>query len=92
MESYPIQAKYYCGVDMHSRTSYLCVLNKTGDILLKRNIPNNFAIFKQNVLPFLPGLAVGVESTYNYYWLLDGCQQSGIDFHLGHALYMKAIA
>ncbi|GAB4374950.1 MAG: IS110-like element ISGsu4 family transposase [Calditrichia bacterium] len=33
-----------------------------------------------------------MESTYNYYWLLDGCQQSGIDFHLGHALYMKAIS
>lgn len=92
MGSYPIHAKYFCGVDMHSRTSYLCVLNKTGDIMLKWNIPNNFVKFKQNAQTFLPDLAVGVESTYNDYRLLDGCQQSNIDFHLGHALYMKAIS
>ena len=92
METYPINAQFYCGIDMHARNSYLCVMNSTGDILLRRNISNNFEVFKQFMQPFLPDLAVGVESTYNYYWLLDGCQQGGIPFHLGHALYMKAIS
>jgi len=42
--------------------------------------------------PFLHDLVVGCESTYNYYWLLDGCRDAGLRFYLGHALYMKAIS
>jgi transposase len=33
-----------------------------------------------------------VESTFNYYWLYDGCVEAGVPFYLGHAAYMKAIA
>ena len=32
METRQIEATYYCGVDMHSRTSYICVLNRIGEI------------------------------------------------------------
>jgi len=92
METRKIEAAYYCGVDMHSKTSYFCVLNRTGEIEYKRNIKNNFQTFKQNIAPFLPDVAIGCESTYNYYWLADGCAQAGLRFYLGHALYMKAIA
>ncbi|MFQ5825502.1 MAG: IS110 family transposase [bacterium] len=91
METLKLEAQYYCGVDMHARTSYICVLNRPGEILLKRNIANDFQIFKEFMRPFLSDLVVGCESTYNYYWLLDGCNESGIAFYLGHAFYMKAI-
>jgi transposase len=92
MNTLRIDAEHYCGVDLHARTIYVCVMTREGEILLKRNIQNNFKIFKQFVQPFLPDLAVGCESTYNYYWLLDGCHEAGIAFYLGHALYMKAIS
>jgi len=92
METRKIEAAYYCGVDMHSRTSYICILNRSGEIEYKRNIKNNFQTFKQNIAPFLPDIAIGCESTYNYYWLADGCAQCGLRFYLGHALYMKAIS
>lgn len=92
MDTVKINAEFYCGVDLHSRTIYVCVMNREGEIMLKRNIQNNFTIFKQFITPFLPNLAVGCESTYNYYWLLDGCREAGIPFYLGHALYMKAIS
>jgi transposase len=92
METKKIEAKFYCGVDMHAKTSYICILNQAGTIQLRRNIPNNFQMFKYFVKPYLPDLAIGVESTYNYYWLLDGCSDSGLRFYLGHALYMKAIS
>ena len=90
METKKIEATFYCGVDMHAKTSYLCILDQVGDIQLRRNIPNNFQMFKYFVEPYLPDLAIGVESTYNYYWLLDGCNESGMNFYLGHALYMPA--
>ena len=91
MNTLKIVAEYFCGVDLHARNIYICVMNREGDILLKRNIPNNFTKFKQFIEPFFPDLAVGCESTYNYYWLLDGCSEAGIPFYLGHAFYMKAI-
>jgi hypothetical protein len=49
-------------------------MNASGDILLKRNLPNNFAVFKSAVNKFLPDLVVGAESTYSYYWLYDACR------------------
>jgi len=92
MDTQKIEAQYYCGVEMHARSSYICVVNRVGDIELRRNIPNAFKIFKDFMRCFVPAdLAVGCESTYNYYWLLDGCREAGMGFYLGHALYMKAI-
>jgi len=41
--------------------------------------------------PYRHNIAVGVESTFNWYWLRDGCKKADIPFYLGHALYMKTI-
>jgi hypothetical protein len=85
-----IHAEFYCGVDVHPKKSYLCVLDKSGEKRLGLNLKNNFDNFKETVNPFLPNLAVGCESTYAYYWLADGCHKAGIQFYLGHAMYMPA--
>jgi len=91
MEFAQIDSQYYCGVDLHSNSMYVTVMDKFGKILYRRNLRNDFHLFKTKMAPFLPDLAVGVESTYNWYWLADGCHQANIPFYLGHALYMKAI-
>jgi transposase len=87
-----INQRYLCGIDLHANSMYLKILDREGQVLYKRNMPNNFALFKQILTPFLPDIAVGVESTFNYYWLYDGCVEAGVPFYLGHAAYMKAIA
>ena len=92
MQEQQIKSKYYCGVDVHPRTSYFCVMDAMGNIKIRKNIKNNFNVFKDYLNPFLPDVAVGCESTYCYYWLADGCQQTDIPFYLGHAFYMKAIS
>lgn len=86
-----INSQYYCGIDLHSRTMYVCVMDKPGNILFHRNMDNNFIEFKKYLQPFLPDVAVGVESSCYYYWLADKCKTANIDFYLGHAFYMKAI-
>ncbi|MFQ5752780.1 MAG: hypothetical protein ACE5HI_12355 [bacterium] len=63
METVKISSEYYCGVDLHARTIYICVMNRDGKILLNRNITNNFKIFKGFMESFLPDLVVGCEST-----------------------------
>ncbi|RMD92483.1 MAG: hypothetical protein D6813_05845 [Calditrichaeota bacterium] len=86
-----VDSKYYCGIDLHSRSMYITVMDKDGEILFHRNMPNNFDIFKKYVHRFLPDMAVGVESSCYYYWLADECREACIPSYLGHAYYMKAI-
>jgi len=87
-----IHSKYFGCVDVHPNKSQICVMDKTGQMILNKNFRNNFDNFNQIIQPFLPEIVIGCESTYTYYWLADGCHQAGIPFYLGHALYMKAIS
>jgi transposase len=43
------------------------------------------------VAPYRDDLVVSVECIFTWYWLADLCADEGIDFVLGHALYMNAI-
>lgn len=92
METKQIHAAYFCGVDLHSTFLFATVVDKDGNIYLKRKLNNEFDLFYRSVQPFLPDLAVGTESTYNWYWLADGCKKQNIPFYLGHAHYMKLIS
>jgi len=82
---------YYCGIDLHARTMYVCVLDKDGKTVYHKNIPCRPDRFLQAIEPFRGDIVVGVECIFCWYWLADLCEEEGIDFVLGHALYMKAI-
>src|SRR5262245_5435097 len=91
MRFYTKQHKLYCGIDLHARTMYLCVLNQEGAVLLHRNMKAAPEPFLKAVAPYRDGLVVAVECIFTWYWLADLCAQEGIPFVLGHALSMKAI-
>ena len=38
MRFYTQQHQFYCGIDLHARTMYLCILNRDGEILVHRNM------------------------------------------------------
>jgi transposase len=86
-----INSKYVCGIDLHARNMYACVMDEKGEILFHRNMRTDFDQFKKKMTPFLSDMAVGVESTYMYYWMADACREKNIPFFLGHAYYMKTI-
>lgn len=81
----------YCGIDLHAKTMYLCILDREGEILLHRNIKSHPEPFLAAVAPFREDLVVAVECMFTWYWLADLCRNEDIEFVLGHALYMKAI-
>jgi transposase len=91
MRFYTESHQYYCGVDLHARNMYLCVLDQAGKKVLHKQMPNCPQRFLAALAPYRPDVVVTVESTYNWYWLADLCAQNGVPFALGHALYMKAI-
>ena len=53
-----IDSRYFCGADMHSKDTYITVMDKAGTTLLHQNMPNDFETFKDLIRPFLPGIAV----------------------------------
>jgi len=92
MRFYTGQHRYYCGIDLHARTMYLCILEQeSGKVVLHRNLRCEPERFLRAVEPYRDDLVVGAECIFCWYWLADLCAQEGIPFVLGHALYMKAI-
>jgi len=91
MRFYTKQHQFYCGIDLHARSMYVCIVHQEGDILVHRNMKAAPEPFLKAVAPYRDGLVVAVECIFTWYWLADLCAQEGISFVLGHALYMKAI-
>jgi len=91
MRFYTTQHKFYCGIDLHARTMYLCILDQEGKILLHRDIKTDPDIFLKTIDPYREDIVVAVECIFTWYWLADLCCHEKISFVLGHALYMKAI-
>ena len=91
MNFYTKQHKFYCGIDLHAKKMYLCILDEAGEILLHRNIKTDREVFLKVIEPFREDVVVAVECMFTWYWVADLCTEHGIPFVLGHALYMKAI-
>ena len=91
MRFYTKTHTHYCGIDLHAKTMYLCILDQEGHVLLHKNIRCTPDDFLRAVEPFRDDLVVAVECIFTWYWLADLCRREGIEFVLGHALYMKAI-
>ena len=91
MRFYTTEHRYYCGVDLHARNMYLRVLDKSGNVRCHRRVPAQRDAFLGAVRRYRRDLVVAVECLFCWYWLADVCAEEGIDFVLGHALYMKAI-
>ncbi len=91
MRFYTQQHKFYCGIDLHARSMYLCILDQDGNILLHRNMHAQPEPFLKAIKPFRDDIVVAVECMFTWYWLADLCKKENIHFVLGHALYMRAI-
>jgi len=91
MRFYNKQHKYYCGIDLHTKTMYVCILNQAGEIVLHQNIPADADQLLKTILPYMPDIVIAVECIFTWYWIADFCEQYQIPFVLGHVLYMKAI-
>jgi transposase len=91
MRFYNQEHRYYCGIDLHARSMYICILDEHGEVVFHRDMVAAPATFLQAIAPYREGMVVGVECIFTWYWLADLCQREGIPFVLGHALYMKAI-
>lgn len=66
MRFYTHSHKHYCGIDLHARSMYLCVLDQAGTILLHRNLPTDPQAFLSTIAPFREDIVVAVECIFTW--------------------------
>ena len=80
----------FCGIDLHSNNSVVVVTDETDKVLLSRRCPNDLSTILTLLAPHRDELtAVVVESTYNWYWLVDGLMAEGYAVRLANTVAMK---
>ena len=81
----------YAGLDLHSRNTYIGMMDKEFNQVFKKRVANNIELILETLNPFrdqLKGLVV--ESTFNWYWLVDGLMDAGYrDVHLANPAAIK---
>lgn len=75
----------YCGIDLHSNNSVVSIINEAGKELVCKRIKNDLVEILKFIHPYYRELqGVVVESTYNWYWLVDGLMDHGYQVHLAN--------
>ncbi|MDX2299530.1 MAG: SIS domain-containing protein [Xanthomonadaceae bacterium] len=75
--------KLYAAIDLHSNNGVLSILDEEDRLLFERRLPNELTVVLEALAPYRDQLvAVAVESTYNWYWLVDGLMEHGYHVRL----------
>ncbi len=92
MHYYTSTTEYNCGIDLHARQMYVCVMDSKGKILVHTNIKNNdFAFFLKLIERYRHDITICCECMFGWYWLADACAEANLTFVLAHALYLRMI-
>jgi len=77
--------KCFCGMDLHSNNTYIGIIDENGRMVFKGRFPNNTDAILDVLVPFKERLGgVVVESTFNWYFLVDALQENDYKVHLAH--------
>jgi transposase len=81
----------YIGMDLHSRNTYVAILDENYKRVFKKRVANDLPLIVQTLQPFKDeSQGIVVESTYNWYWLVDGLMDAGYrDIHLANPSAIK---
>jgi len=75
----------YTGFDLHANNSYVGIINEDGRKEARRRLPNDPGLILQFLTPYKSDIVgVVVESTYNWYWLVDALMEDGYRVHLAN--------
>lgn len=77
--------KHFGGIDLHSNNAVLVIIDQAKKWVLKRRLKNNLSLILESLFKYRETLVgIAVESTYNWYWLVDGLMANSYKVHLAH--------
>ena len=80
----------YSGIDLHSNNCVVTVMDDSDRVVVEKRLPNDLAKIVGVLAPWREEIAgVAVESTFNWYWLVDGLMAEGFKVHLVNTLAIK---
>jgi transposase len=80
----------YCGADLHANNVFLTLCDQTGKRVMERRVKANLQAVNAALDPYWTRIErVAVESTYNWYWLVDGLRAQGRDVRLANPAKME---
>jgi len=76
----------HCAVDLHGDNGYYGIVDETGKRVFEKRLPNVLSEVLAALKPYRDQLTSGivVESTYNWYWLVDGLEGNGYETRLAN--------
>ncbi len=70
--------KLYCGIDLHSNNSVVVILDEADKVIYQKRLDNNLELILSQLSVYKNKItAVAIESTFNWYWLVDGLIEVG---------------
>ena len=77
--------KLYAGIDLHSNNSFLSIIDEMGKQVYKKRLSNDLPYILTELSTYAENLyGIVVESTFNWYWLVDGLKEKGFKVHLAN--------
>jgi transposase len=75
----------YAGCDLHGNSNFFGIIDEQGKRVFKKKLPNDLGLIRHTLEPFQEELVgIAVESTYNWYWVVDGLMEEGYRLHLAN--------
>jgi hypothetical protein len=65
MKFYMQQHKHYCGIDLHARSMYVCILDQAGAVLVHKNVAVTPEAFLRLSAPYRDDLVVAVGCSHH---------------------------
>ena len=80
----------YAGIDLHSNNSVVVVLDEHDRVVYRKRLPNDLGMIVAALRSCAGTInGVAVESTFNWYWLVDGLQDAGYAVQLVNTAAVK---
>jgi hypothetical protein len=80
----------YGGIDLHANNSVVVLLNEQDQVIYQKRLPNHLPTILEPLSRHHREIeGVVVESTYNWYWLVDGLLEAGYRVHLANPAAMQ---
>jgi len=80
----------YCGIDLHSNNSLISLIDENDRPVSEKRLANDMNAIQQHLQPYQEDITgIVVESTYNWYWLVDGLMDIGYPVHLANTLAIQ---
>jgi transposase len=79
--------KLYAAIDLHSTNNVTVVIDEQDRVVYQKRLPNDLALIVKELSVYRSELeGIVVESTYNWYWLVDGLMAEGYKLHLANTM------